>query len=129
MHFRPSILLTALVFVAAGCGGGYGSDATNTPTGPNPPSTPRTPSNPTATNQVTVSDNTFTPADVTVPVNTSVRWTWADGASLHNVTFADGGSGDRAGGAEFIKLFPNAGTFDYHCTIHPNMAGSVVVTP
>jgi len=28
-----------------------------------------------------------------------------------------------------MRAFPTAGTFAYHCAIHPSMTGTVVVTP
>jgi plastocyanin len=30
-------------------------------------------------------------------------------------------------GATFTRTFPSAGTFQYHCTIHPGMVGTVTV--
>jgi len=36
-------------------------------------------------------------------------------------------SGTVAPGAKFSVTFPTAGTFPYHCAIHPGMVGSVVV--
>jgi plastocyanin len=47
------------------------------------------------------------------------------------VTADDGsfGSGTLAQDAAFTRAFPIAGTFAYHCAIHPSMTGTVVVTP
>jgi plastocyanin len=30
-------------------------------------------------------------------------------------------------GSKFTKVFSVAGTYEYHCTIHPTMKGSIVV--
>jgi plastocyanin len=47
------------------------------------------------------------------------------------VTADDGSfaSGTLAQDAAFTRAFPTAGTFAYHCAIHPSMIGTVVVTP
>ena len=31
-------------------------------------------------------------------------------------------------GGEFNQVFPQAGTFKYHCSIHPQMKGTITVT-
>ena len=36
-------------------------------------------------------------------------------------------SGTLAQGDEFSETFGTAGTFAYHCTIHPSMTGTVTV--
>jgi hypothetical protein len=36
-------------------------------------------------------------------------------------------SGTVAPGGHFSFMFQNAGTFSYHCTIHPGMIGTIVV--
>jgi plastocyanin len=43
---------------------------------------------------------------------------------------ADGGqwsSGNIAPGSHFTTTFNTAGTFTYHCSLHPNMVGTVKV--
>jgi plastocyanin len=61
-------------------------------------------------------------------VGQSVRWTNQDGAA-HTVTADDGAfdSGSLAGGKEFSFAFDGAGTYAYHCNIHPGMKGTVTV--
>jgi plastocyanin len=73
------------------------------------------------------------PADITVAAGTTVSWTNNDHFT-HSVQFLDGGLPtqpllmDPGKGVTFT--FPNAGTFHYQCSLHPqNMKGSVVVTP
>ncbi|GAC1371305.1 MAG: hypothetical protein NVSMB32_15520 [Actinomycetota bacterium] len=52
------------------------------------------------------------------------------GQGEHTVT-ADGGAFDTgmfAPGARFVHTFRTPGTFAYHCQIHSNMTGNVVVS-
>jgi plastocyanin len=77
---------------------------------------------------VTVADMAFSAASVTVAVGESVTWTFEDPVS-HTSTSDQGfwDSGTRSGGATYSRAFTSAGTFAYHCTIHPMMRGKVSV--
>jgi plastocyanin len=71
----------------------------------------------------------FQPAEVTVGVGDTVTWTNNDSVG-HDVTadsFSSGDPGDMAPGDTFRHTFQEAGTFDYVCTVHPGMEGTVVV--
>jgi plastocyanin len=76
--------------------------------------------------------NVFNPANVTIALNGTVVWTWAASNVLqHNITFAAGGPSnipDQASGTA-NRTFAAAGTFNYQCTNHVGMTGSVTVTP
>jgi len=85
---------------------------------------------PSATASVTAtSGNQFNPPQVPVARNGSVTWTFQ---ALHNVTFTTANSPanvtEQSSGTA-SRTFPTAGTFNYQCTIHPGMNGSVVVSP
>ena len=58
----------------------------------------------------------------------AVIWTNTDPVP-HTVSADDGswGSGDIASGKSYQLTFVSAGTFPYHCGIHPAMQGTVVV--
>ena len=95
-----------------------------TPRATQPPATPA----PSAT-AVKIVDFGFSPDAVTVRIGTTVRWTNA-GQADHTVT-ADAGafdSGTLAPGVSFSFTFRTAGTFAYHCAIHPFMKGTITVT-
>jgi LPXTG-motif cell wall-anchored protein len=81
-----------------------------------------------ATENVTISDFQFTPAQITIQQGDTVTWT-NEGPTAHSAT-ASGGSFDTgifsAGGSR-SETFDEAGTFAYICTPHPNMTGTVVV--
>lgn len=87
------------------------------------------PAAPVSGNQVTIDGFAFAPATLTVPVGTTVTWTNRD-EEPHTVAASDGSfhSPGMGTGATFTHTFSDAGTFDYVCSIHPMMRGSVVVT-
>lgn len=78
---------------------------------------------------VDIRDFFFNKSSITVPINTEV--TWINFASaIHTVTADDGSfnSGNLANNQSFTYNFTKAGTYLYHCSIHPSMTGSVIVT-
>lgn len=78
---------------------------------------------------VSIVDFAFEPASVEVPAGSTVTWT-NTGAAPHTVTADDGSfdSGQLAPGATFSQTFDSRGDFIYHCTIHPQMTGTISVT-
>jgi plastocyanin len=82
---------------------------------------------------VEVANNSFSPDSVLIKAGGQVTWTWAAGAVTHNVTFTSGTNppsniGNRSSGSVPLT-FTDAGTFNYHCTLHGGMTGKVVVVP
>ncbi len=77
---------------------------------------------------VTITDFAFSPATLTVAVGDTVTWTNQDTAA-HTVTADDGtfDSGRLATGETFTETFDTAGTYAYHCTMHPGMVAEIVV--
>ena len=85
----------------------------------------------TTTAIVAIRDFSFQPAQVTVPVGTTVTWLNCEvaGTPSHTST-SDAGiwsSPPLDPGATFTQKFDQAGTFSFHCEPHPFMTGSVVV--
>ena len=79
--------------------------------------------------EVSMEGIAFQPAEVTVSAGDTVTWTNNDSVG-HDVTadsFSSGDPGGMAPGDTFEHTFEEAGTFDYVCTVHPGMEGSVVV--
>ena len=118
---------TALGLVAAGCGGdddedeggGGGAATTEEPAG----------GGGGGGTAVSMEGIAFSPAEVTVAVGDTVTWTNNDSAG-HDVTadsFSSGDPGGLAEGDTFEHTFEEAGSFDYVCTVHPGMEGTVVV--
>jgi plastocyanin len=78
--------------------------------------------------------NRFTPDNVTIPLGTTVTWTWVGG--FHDVTAAGApafpGSGNPVSAPHtFSHTFSSPGTYLYFCTVHGSastgMRGTIVV--
>jgi plastocyanin len=78
---------------------------------------------------VTIADFAFAPPELTVAAGTTVTWTNEDWAP-HTATAEDGSfdSGRLDQGDSLEQTFDEPGTFAYHCSFHPGMVGSVIVT-
>lgn len=117
MALISALFIILVIGVVAGCGG---TSATTTTIGG------------TATTAggvgVVMKDLAFDPATVTIKAGESVIWTNLD--SMNHTVAADNGefkSGDLGKGATFTFKFDKAGTYAYHCSIHPSMTGTVIV--
>jgi plastocyanin len=78
---------------------------------------------------VQISNFAYQPATVTIQVGDTVTWTNLDSAA-HTATDTGSGAlfdGVMATGESFSHTFTQAGTYDYYCTFHPEMTGTVVV--
>ena len=110
MRFAPPRLLVALVLplALAACG----DDDSGSATPPEP-------------GHVNVIDNEFVPDEITVAAGDTVTWDFK-GAAVHNV-IGDGFRSENKKSGSFEHTFEEAGSFDYVCTLHPGMEGTVVV--
>lgn len=112
------VAILAIGVFAAACGGTTATTAAG----------PGTTAGGAGGGQVVMKGFAFAPADVTIKAGESVTWTNQDSAA-HDVT-ADNGefkSGNVASGATFSFTFAKAGSYPYHCAIHPTMKGTVTV--
>lgn len=105
------------------------SNATATPAVPTPavPTPPAQVQAPTIVQVVTL-DNLFQPPYTEVRTGTLVRWQ-NRGEDDHDATALDGSfeSPVLKPGEAFEHRFPTPGTFPYVCSLHEDMAGTVVV--
>ena len=78
---------------------------------------------------VSIVDFAFQPASLEVAAGTTVTWT-NTGQAKHTATADDGtfDSKNLKPGESFSFTFNTPGTFAYHCDVHPEMTGTIVVT-
>lgn len=110
-------LSAASVLLASGCGGGSSGDG-------------GTSNNPPPAGDVLVQNDRFNPTTFSVSAGGTVTWGWDSDGQTHTVTFDDGtiDSGQKSSGT-FEHTFSSAGSFPYHCQIHPTiMKGTITVT-
>ena len=130
MFFVRLALITASIALAAACG----SYNPVPPAAPSPsPSPAPAPGQAVAavaipTNAATLGNRAFAPGELNVTAGTTVTWTNTDTVTHTSKSDAQGwDSGAIAPNGQFSFAFPAAGTFSYHCAIHPGMVGTVVV--
>jgi plastocyanin len=77
-------------------------------------------------NEVWIQGMAFNPSTITIAANTTIIWTNKD-AITHTVT-SDAAlfdSGSIGPNTTYSHTFATAGTFTYHCKVHPTMTASV----
>jgi plastocyanin len=87
-------------------------------------------SNPLSAETVTINikDFLFDPGSKTINLGDSVKWVNQD--SFAHTSTSDSNLWDSknlSSGASFTRLFDKAGKFTYHCHIHPDMTGTIIV--
>lgn len=127
------LFFTALTFVLVGCGGTSAttsitaSSATTTTSGSGGTTTSSVGGGGNNV-QVAMVNRSYDPATVTIRVGDTV--TWANQSSIQHDVVADNGEFKSklfGQGETFSFTFAKAGTFPYHCSIHPGMTGTVIV--
>jgi plastocyanin len=116
---RKAVLRVLAIASLAACGGGGGSDTT---TGPG--------SGGGTSADVSVGNNFFAPASLSVSPGATVTWTWAAGDTLHQIAFTDNAPGSaKQSTGTFQRTFSTAGTYNYFCTVHGPalMSGTITV--
>jgi plastocyanin len=78
--------------------------------------------------RIAIRDFAFSPGRVTISAGTTVVWV-NEGQIAHTATATDRSwdSGDMAPGASWSRRFDTIGEYDYLCTPHPFMTGTIVV--
>jgi plastocyanin len=80
--------------------------------------------------EVDIHNYKFAPAELTVPVGTTVTWVNHD-EEVHTVTAGDDPQSFKSTGLDtddkFSFTFAKPGTYSYFCSIHPYMAAKIVV--
>ncbi len=118
-------VVIALV-LCCGCTGSGPTGGTPTPTG--------TPAQ--GGNAVIIQNFAFVPPTLQVSAGTTVTWTNRDSVDHQIINDATGQAAQGAlfmsnplpQGATYSFTFATAGTYAYHCNIHPSMKGTITVT-
>ena len=115
------ILLAMCCVIIAGVGGCNSPMSSYGPTSsaPMPVTTPNT---------ISISGMAFNPSSITISKGTLLTWKNSD--PLTHTSTSDTGvwdTGKISPGASKTVVFGTAGTFPYHCTVHPMMMGTITV--
>ena len=119
MRLRTPVLLSVLAALAVagtGCGGDNDGSAGGD----------------SGATQATIKTFMYEPDPIETEAGSTVTWTNEDDI-LHTVTLAKSGEGEAfdekldGAGTKAEVTFPEAGTFEYLCTVHAGMEGTVVV--
>ena len=115
--FLVSVLAGIMLF--SGC-----SKDSNSPTSPTTNS---------GTNEILMQNIAFSPASKTISVGTTIKWTNKDNTTHDVISGTPGNpsglfnSGDLGANREFSFTFNQAGTFQYYCSHHSGMTGTIIV--
>ena len=133
-RLAAALIAACAIAMCAACGGSgnsSGTGATATAPAPGPTITAAAPA--VRAVEGTGDPRTawrFDPQTVTVAAGATVKFT-NSGAETHTVTADDGSfdAGTVDPGQTVTLKFDHAGSFGYHCSLHPWMTGTVKVTP
>jgi plastocyanin len=113
-HWLMPALSAASAFLTLACGSDSGGTSNNPP----------------PAGDVLVQNDRFSPTTFSVTAGSTVTWAWDSDGRTHTVTSDDGSSfnSNQKSSGTFQHTFATAGTFAYHCEIHPSMVGTITVT-
>lgn len=109
---------TALVAVAltflAGCNEDHRTRTTSAATG-------------RAKVTVELKELSYQPSTARIGLGETVAWAWGEEGILHDVAFDDGPTSLKQASGTWERTFPDPGSYNYTCTLHPQMNGNVIV--
>src|SRR5437762_644830 len=89
-----------------------------------------TPANTAGATVVFIRSFAFAPATIHVKAGGSVAWVNCEPTNIQHTSTSDGSAWNSqllAPNADFVRTFTTAGTFPYHCAVHPSMKATVIV--
>jgi plastocyanin len=136
-RYRYLLWIAVLVLVASGtvllaaCGGGSNAD-TEKKAGPGTATPTIASDSDTARVSIVGNNGTyyFNPPTLTIPKGTTVIWINMSNAPhpINSDTAAFSSPGSLLQSDTFQMAFTTAGTYPYHCGLHPYMTGTITVT-
>jgi len=80
-----------------------------------------------STNSVSISNFSFAPANITVKAGSTITFTNRESVA-HTITADDGKFDQQVNpGKTTTVMINDPGAYDYHCSIHPSMKGTIIV--
>jgi len=128
------IILVVLGIIAGGVFAWYLMSSSNSTSGNNTNTIPNnnnnSSNNSTSTTSIDIANFAFSPSLIKAKVGDKITWTNKD--FLTHTIASDSGpqnfsSGDISNGATFSFTFTKAGTYSYHCSLHPSMTGTITI--
>ncbi|MGE0815500.1 MAG: plastocyanin/azurin family copper-binding protein [Vicinamibacterales bacterium] len=118
----------SVAVLLAACGTDYSAAPTAPSSAPDPTSGGPTSAIAILQGAESLGSRAFAPPDLTVDAGTTIAWTNDDSVAHTSTSDVPGwNSGILAPRATFALTLRTAGTFTYHCSIHPGMVGKVTV--
>ncbi len=132
---RIHLLILGIVVFAVTCMAGCATTPPYTTPTPTPTITTSQTTSPSGSMMITIQNFAFSPASITVPRGSTVMWTNQDSVQHQIINDATTTSGQGqifesnpiGQGQSYSFTFNTAGTYPYHCNIHPSMKGTVIV--
>ena len=131
-YIRTLIFILVLAVISlSGCIQNLQNQTTHNQTSGQNPITSNQTLNPATTSKYTVTAQnfTFTPHILMVPVGTTVTWVNEQKSTVHRI-YSDNGTFESKNlniKDSYSFKFTRSGTYRYHCAIHPNMTGTIIV--
>ena len=142
MSLRPVVALAATLLLVAACSssGGTAAPSVGAPADTAAPASEAPASEAPAAAaceksaaggevEVSIEGFAFSPADITATAGQTITFTNGDSAP-HTATLDDGSctTPNIANGASEGLTFNEAGTYPFHCAVHPDMKGTITVS-
>jgi plastocyanin len=139
--FARSLAVLSATLLLAACGGGGGSTTAPTTGGGGGATTPPAATQATAggtcapttgsgTVTASIENRTFSPATITAKVGEVISWTNGDSVPHGVALDADDTkcTASISGGGTGGTSFSAAGTYPFHCFVHPSMKGTITIS-
>ncbi|HEY7683603.1 MAG TPA: plastocyanin/azurin family copper-binding protein [Gemmatimonadales bacterium] len=81
---------------------------------------------------IAIQNFAFNPTPAHVKAGGKVTWVNCEAGGVAHTTTSNGAVWDSNllnEGVTYTFTFPSAGSFDYHCTVHPSMVAQLIVDP
>jgi len=76
--------------------------------------------------KVEISNGKFNPSTLEIKLHDQVTWSNKDGKA-HKISGEEWGGVKIENGENFTQVFDKAGTYNYSCSLHPEMTGKIIV--